>query len=125
MAGRRGRPATACGTGLAQAQIVKLSDDELALPDRQQATRPAVRSLWHDGLRLLTLSRGSAGSIWFTPDAPAATCRASRCSAVDTTGAGDGFMAGLLAGLLAEPDAPERRRGAWTPSAASPMPSAR
>ena len=28
-----------------------------------------------------------------------------KVAAVDTTGAGDGFMAGLIAGILAEPDA--------------------
>ena len=37
--------------------------------DRQP--RPAaVRSLWHDGLKLVTLSRGSAGSTWFTATGP-------------------------------------------------------
>jgi fructokinase len=50
------------------------------------------------------LSRGSAGSTWFTAndqrDVPT-----HAVPAVDTTGAGDGFMAGLIAGVLADPAA--------------------
>ena len=108
-------------TGLAKAQVVKLSDDELEFLTGSRATQ-AVRQLWHDGLQLVTLSRGSAGSTWLT-----ATGRADvptlKVAAVDTTGAGDGFMAGLIHGLLADPDAPPTPR-ASPPSAASPTPPA-
>ena len=90
-------------TGLAKAQVVKLSDDELEFMTGRR-DNDAVRTLWHDGLKLVTLSRGSAGSCWFTAteqrDVPT-----YKVQAVDTTGAGDGFMAGLIAGLLREPDA--------------------
>ena len=55
---------------------------------------------------MLTLSRGSAGSTWFTKTA-SRDVPTFKVQAVDTTGAGDGFMAGLLAGLLANPDAPD------------------
>jgi fructokinase len=89
--------------GLAKAQVVKLSDDELEfLTGSRDAA--AVRSLWHDGLRVATLSRGSAGSTWLTADAQN-DVPTMKVAAVDTTGAGDGFMAGLIAGILAEPDA--------------------
>ena len=90
-------------TGLAKAQVVKLSDDELEFLTGSRDPA-AVRTLWHDGLRLVALSRGGAGSTWFTPTArnDVATMKVA---AVDTTGAGDGFMAGLIAGILAEPDA--------------------
>lgn len=90
-------------TGMAKAQVVKLSDDELDFMTGSREAE-AVRRLWHDGLKLVTLSRGSAGSTWFTAreqrDVPT-----HAVAAVDTTGAGDGFMAGLIAGILAEPDA--------------------
>jgi fructokinase len=90
-------------TGLAKAQVVKLSDDELEFMTGSREPG-AVRRLWHDGLKLLTLSRGSAGSTWFTAtdqrDVPT-----HAVPAVDTTGAGDGFMAGLIAGMLDDPDA--------------------
>lgn len=90
-------------TGMAKAQVVKLSDDELEFMTGSRDPS-AVRQLWHDGLKLVTLSRGSAGSTWFTAqdrrDVPT-----FKVTAVDTTGAGDGFMAGLIAGVLTEPDA--------------------
>jgi fructokinase len=90
--------------GLRCAQIVKLSREELAflVPDERDAAA-AVRRLWAahggDGLRLVVVTNGRAGCAWFTADAsgqvPGFTMRP-----VDTTGAGDGFVAGLLAGLL-------------------------
>jgi fructokinase len=90
-------------TGMAKAQVVKLSDDELEFMTGSRDPA-AVRQLWHDGLSLVTLSRGSAGSTWFTAAAQNDVAT-HKVAAVDTTGAGDGFMAGLIAGLLAEPDA--------------------
>ena len=90
-------------TGLEKAQVVKLSDDELEFMTGRR-DNDAVRTLWHDGLKLVTLSRGSAGSSWFTATAQR-DVPTHKVQAVDTTGAGDGFMAGLIAGLLREPDA--------------------
>ena len=89
--------------GLARAHLVKLSDDELHFLTGSREP-DAVRTLWHDGLRLVTLSQGSAGSVWFTGTASGHVA-SFQVQAVDTTGAGDGFMAGLLAGYLNEPDA--------------------
>jgi fructokinase len=89
--------------GLAQANIVKLSDDELHFLTGSREPK-AVRQLWHKGLRLVTLSMGSAGSVWFTAT-ESGHVATFPVQAVDTTGAGDGFMAGLLAGILAAPDA--------------------
>ena len=89
--------------GLAKAAVVKLSDDELEFMTGSREAS-AVRSLWHDGLKLVTLSRGSAGSTWFTASGQNDVAT-MKVTAVDTTGAGDGFMAGLIAGILAEPDA--------------------
>lgn len=88
--------------GMAKAQVVKLSDDELEFLTGSRDPA-AVRTLWHDGLKLVTLSRGSAGSTWFTAAAQNDVAT-KKVDAVDTTGAGDGFMAGLIAGILAEPD---------------------
>ncbi len=93
-------------TGMAKAHVVKLSDDELEFMTGSRDPE-AVRRLWHDGLRLVTLSRGGAGSTWFTASAQNEV-PTYKVVAVDTTGAGDGFMAGLIAGVLAEPDAVTR-----------------
>lgn len=90
-------------TGLAKAQVVKLSDDELEFLTGSREPQ-AVRQLWHDGLQVVTLSRGSQGSTWFTRSA-SHDVGTFKVEAVDTTGAGDGFMAGLLGGLLAQPEA--------------------
>ena len=58
-----------------------------------------ARKLWHDRLRLLVITRGEAGCVYFTPEA-AGAAPGFVVKPIDTTGAGDGFVAGLLAGLL-------------------------
>ena len=90
--------------GLAKAHVAKLSDDELEFMTGSREPE-AVRRLWHDGLRLVTLSRGSAGSTWLTATAQN-DVPTWRVQAVDTTGAGDGFMAGLISGILGAFDVP-------------------
>lgn len=91
--------------GLAKAHIVKLSDDELEfLTGRREPE--AARQLWHDRLRLLCVTRGASGCTWLSATAQAHV-PSFPVRAVDTTGAGDGFMAGLLAGLVRDPDAIE------------------
>ena len=85
-------------TGLALADVAKLSDDELEfLTGRRDPG--AVQSLWHDGLKVAVLTMGGRGSILVTPDGQQ-EIPSIPVKAVDTTGAGDGFVAGFLAGLL-------------------------
>jgi fructokinase len=88
--------------GLKRADIVKLSDDELAFLAGD--TDPAmIRSrLWHDGLKLVVLSLGQKGCIAMTRDTEHLV-PSLPVSVVDTTGAGDGFVAGLLSGIAFEP----------------------
>jgi fructokinase len=85
--------------GLARADVVKLSDDELDFLTGSREPATLRRTLWHDSLQLAVLTMGGKGCIlftargeWHVPSIPV--------TAVDTTGAGDGFVAGLLAGLL-------------------------
>ena len=89
--------------GLTRATIAKLSDDELDFMTGERDSAAMRRELWHDGLKLLVLSVGRAGSILLTKDGelPVPTFKVE---AVDTTGAGDGFVAGLLAGLMHDLD---------------------
>jgi len=58
-----------------------------------------ARRLWHNSLRLLVVTQGPRGSSYFTPSASGHVA-GFKAKPVDTTGAGDGFVAGLLSGLL-------------------------
>jgi len=85
--------------GLRKAQLVKLSDDESAFLTGLNDVRAACRALWHQDLKLMVVTRGRTGCTYVTPDffgeVPSFTVEA-----VDATGAGDGFVAGLLQGPL-------------------------
>jgi fructokinase len=89
--------------GLARAAIAKFSDDELDFMTGCREVDAMRRELWHDGLRLMVLSVGKAGSILVTAGGELQV-PTFRVEAVDTTGAGDGFVAGLLAGLIDDLD---------------------
>lgn len=67
--------------------------------------RQAANSIWHSGLKLLVVTMGSQGSAWITRQ-DAGLAPGFSVKPVDTTGAGDGFVAGLLKGLL-------ERSAAW------------
>jgi len=86
---------------IAQAQVVKLSDDELRFLTDSDDPAAARQHLWHDRLELMVVTLGSAGCVYFTPDFDGVVVGFG-VEAVDATGAGDGFVAGLLHGLLAD-----------------------
>lgn len=86
---------------IAQAQVVKLSDDELRFLTDSDDPAAARQHLWHDRLELMVVTLGSAGCVYFTPDLDGVVVGFG-VEAVDATGAGDGFVAGLLHGLLAD-----------------------
>ncbi|MFP5517994.1 MAG: carbohydrate kinase family protein [Alphaproteobacteria bacterium] len=85
--------------GIAAAAIVKLSDEELEFLTGDTDPETAGRSLWHEGLRLLVVTHGRNGCSFLTAEAsghvPGLTV-----ATVDTTGAGDAFVAALLSGIL-------------------------
>lgn len=88
--------------GLAQAQVVKMSIDEVEFLTGMGDLQQARKTLWHDDLRLLVVTRGAVGCDFFTPQL-ADSAASFKVDAVDATGAGDGFVAGLLQGILADP----------------------
>lgn len=94
--------------GLARATIAKLSDDELEFMTGGRDAPTMRQKLWHDGLKLMVLSVGRSGSILLTAKGELAV-PSFPVQAVDTTGAGDGFVAGLLAGLMHDLDRLEDR----------------
>ncbi len=92
--------------GLREANIVKMNEEELAfltgvdtLPDDNDKVE-AAQALWHDALHLLIITRGPVGAMAVTPHGHWMAAGYS-VQVEDTIGAGDGFMAGLLAGILA------------------------
>ena len=83
---------------MAAADIIKLSDEDLAWLRGDGATREMARGLLSARTRLVCITEGAKGVTGYTAGgevfvpAPAA-------QVVDTVGAGDTFNAGLLAGL--------------------------
>ena len=59
------------------------------------------KELWHEGLKLVVLSLGEKGCLAITPRGETAVPSPS-VQVVDTTGAGDGFVAGLLSGIAGD-----------------------
>jgi len=101
-----GREAARAGLrrGLQEAEIVKISEEEVSFLSGRDEIEAGVRALWHDELLLVAVTRGRAGSCWFTRDSSGAM-PGFTVAAIDATGAGDAFMAGLLAGLIERPAA--------------------
>ncbi len=85
---------------VARTQVLKLSDDELRFLTGSDDPAAARQQLWHDQLELMVVTMGSAGCVYFTPDFDGVVVGFG-VEAIDATGAGDGFVAGLLHGLLA------------------------
>ena len=85
--------------GFDKADIVKISEDEVAFLASGMELLAAARSLWHPRLELMAVTRGARGSRWLdaTRDGEQP---GFEVDAVDTTGAGDAFMAALLADVV-------------------------
>lgn len=88
--------------GMQKANILKISDDECEFLTGSDHLERACKALWHDNLKLIVATRGRSGSVYFTPQF-SGTVDSFTVDTVDATGAGDGFVAGLLQGVLADP----------------------
>lgn len=88
---------------IALSDVVKASDEDLAVlyPD---LSVPEVLRLWGVmGPALLVVTRGADGVVFSVPRTGEAASEPTRAmTVVDTVGAGDSFMAGLVSGLLAD-----------------------
>jgi fructokinase len=87
-------------TGWHEAQVIKVSEDELRFLGNAESIEGAARALWHDGLRLVAVSQGPRGCTYYTPEG-SGHVSGFAVTPLDTTGAGDAFVAGTLSGLLA------------------------
>jgi fructokinase len=103
---------------VALADVVKASDEDIAwlYPDR--SVPDTLRHWGSLGASLTVVTRGGEGALYALAHVGSvATCPARKIGLIDTVGAGDSFMAGLLsglldAGLLGDPAARERLRSA-------------
>ncbi|HSA80476.1 MAG TPA: PfkB family carbohydrate kinase [Geminicoccaceae bacterium] len=86
---------------IAQAQIIKISDEELRFLTGSDDPALARQQLWHERLELMVVTLGSAGCVYFTRDWGGIVVGFG-VEAVDATGAGDAFVAGLLQGLVTD-----------------------
>lgn len=86
---------------VAHANVLKLSEDELEFLTGA-ADGGAAASLMHDRMQLICVTRGQQGVEYHTREI-SGTVPAFAVTAVDTTGAGDAFTAGLLAALARAP----------------------
>jgi fructokinase len=91
-------------TGWRQANIVKASEDEMTFLTGKTDLDAAADQLWHSDLKLLVVTLGKHGCRYYTPNFKGEVA-GFEVTAVDTTGAGDGFVAGLLSGLVKHPAA--------------------
>ncbi|MDT7950389.1 MAG: PfkB family carbohydrate kinase [Acetobacteraceae bacterium] len=89
--------------GLRHAEIVKIGAEEVEFLTGETDVARGVRSLWHADLLLMAVTAGKEGCRWFTREASGAV-PGYAVTAIDATGAGDAFMAGLLAEWLRTPD---------------------
>jgi len=86
-------------TGLEYADIVKVSEEELAFLTETNDLQVAAQKLWGTSLRLLVVTRG-AGGCWAKTAHNTWDVHGFKISVEDTIGAGDGFVAGLLSAVL-------------------------
>ena len=87
-----------------QANLIKISEEELFFLTHIEDQDAAVKTLWHNNLNALIITLGKDGCRFYTAEFQGAV-PGFHVHTVDTTGAGDGFMAGFLSGLLTNPDA--------------------
>jgi fructokinase len=90
--------------GWSMANIIKVSEEELQFLSGTADFFEGAHRLWHSNLSVLIITRGKTGCTYLT-QAFHGNVPGFSVTPVDTTGAGDGFVSGLLAGLVRQPQA--------------------
>jgi fructokinase len=86
-------------TGWLYAHVIKVNKKELLFLAQEDNPDMAAHKLWHHDLRLLVVTNGAAGCVYYT-QTHRGRMPGFAVEAVDACGAGDGFVAGLLARLV-------------------------
>jgi fructokinase len=88
-----------------QADMIKISEEELTFLTQggDGYSDEVARSLFRGNMKLLLVTEGSGGSRYYTKDCQGRVA-GLKVDAVDTTGAGDAFVAGFLTKLAADPE---------------------
>lgn len=89
---------TAASAPLEYANIIKLNRAELAFLTGESDPEAGTKLLWRDQFKLVVVTLDKTGSFYRTAHSHGIV-PAFPAKVVDTVGAGDGFLAGLLAGL--------------------------
>lgn len=84
---------------VARADVVKVSDEDIAWLAPGEDVADVLRAWVALGPALVVLTRGGDGALALTASGDEVAVAAPRVNVVDTVGAGDSFMAGLLDGL--------------------------
>ncbi|MBK8021659.1 MAG: carbohydrate kinase [Chloroflexi bacterium] len=82
--------------GLDYAHFLKISDDEVRFLTGGEDPTP----LWRDNMRLIAVTYGANGAILYPREGGRYVVPGFKVNSVDTTGAGDGFVAGMLVKLV-------------------------
>lgn len=101
--------------------VVKASDEDVALLYPQLSLGDVLERWLALGPALVVVTRGAAGVVWRSTSGAHGSSPTRAERVVDTVGAGDSFMAGLLSGLLdadllGGPHAAESLRRAGSPA---------
>ncbi|OGU72671.1 MAG: hypothetical protein A3H45_13945 [Ignavibacteria bacterium RIFCSPLOWO2_02_FULL_55_14] len=79
--------------------VLRMNDEEARFFTGARNVRSAIRDLLGLGPRIVVITEGARGCTFATEDG-IRRLKGFRVRAVDTTGCGDGFLAGLLAGIV-------------------------
>lgn len=85
--------------GMDFAHVVKVSDEELAF-----LTEGDLAPLWREHTEVILVTAGEQGATAHLRNGLSVAVKGYSVQPVDTTGAGDAFVAGFLVGMLEHPD---------------------